>query len=303
MSTTITVVVFGATGQQGGSVLRALASDSKYHIRAITRSTTSKKVLELALKYPHVSWHETDTSSNASVSAAVANADVVFGMTQYTIPSESTKSGSAEIDEGRRIIDACVNARVQFVVFSTLPSALQISAGECTQVKHFEDKYAIQQYLCEQEGVDWAVVQPAVYLQNVPASARLDDEGVRLAFGFVGDVERKIPYVDVGRDFGSVVKYVIDNRKEYAKRVVPAVSGFYSPREIVDAFTEVTGIEAAVVNVPFEFVPDKNLRAMFEFLDRFDLFAQSDTCDLPLEFSTLRMFWEHCNFRGLPKKL
>ncbi|KAJ2589425.1 hypothetical protein IWW49_002497 [Coemansia sp. RSA 1797] len=289
------VVVFGATGHQGGSVLRALATDSLYHVRAVTRSTTSEKVLELALKYPQVEWVEANVD-DSTIDKAVTGAHVVFGMTQYFAAS----ANRSEAKQGQRIIDACVSARVEFVVFSTLPSALQVSHGECTSVTHFEDKHEIQQYLAQQS-VKWAIVQSAVYFQNVAASARWDDNG-KLAFGFFGDTLRKLPYIDVNHDFGTIVKHIIDNRAKYTHAVVPAVSGYYSPQEIVEAFTRVTKIRASAVGVPFEFAPDANLRSMFEFLDKYDMF-EGNLVKLPVEVATPEMYWEQCRFHGPPKKL
>ncbi|KAJ2499703.1 hypothetical protein GGH96_003290 [Coemansia sp. RSA 1972] len=289
------VVVFGATGHQGGSVLRALATDPLYHVRAVTRSTTSEKVLELALKYPHVEWVEANVD-DSSIAKAVNGAHVVFGMTQYFAAS----ANRSEAEQGQRIIDACVEAGVGFVVFSTLPSALRVSQGECANVTHFEDKHKIQQYLAQQQTLKWAVVQSAVYFQNVAASARWDDNG-KLAFGFFGDTTRKLPYIDVNRDFGTIVKHILDNRTSYTCAIVPAVSGYYSPQEIIEAFTRVTGIRASAVGVPFEFAPDANLRSMFEFLDKYDMFEGN--AKVLVEVATPEMYWEQCRFHGPPKKL
>ncbi len=42
------IVVFGATGNQGGSVVKAMQADSQYKIRAVTRNPDSDKGKALA---------------------------------------------------------------------------------------------------------------------------------------------------------------------------------------------------------------------------------------------------------------
>ncbi|KAI9476676.1 hypothetical protein LPJ78_003679 [Coemansia sp. RSA 989] len=305
----IKVVVFGATGNQGGSVVEALAKDSKYQVWALTRSTASERVLKLMSKYPNVKWYEADVNSSSSVANAVANADVVFAMTQYFAAPKFTaekETASNEIEQGQCIIDECIKANVKFLIFSTLPSAAKVSKGEFTQVKHFEDKYEIQQMMeqkCQRAGMKWAVVQPAVYFQNIPTSARWDEQN-SLIFGFFGIADRKLPYLDVDRDFGPIVKCMIDQQDQMSGQVIPAVSGYYSPSEIVEAFSAVTGIKASAIQVPFEFLQDLNLRGMFEFLEKYDMYAETPgTCPLPLPLTTPKDYWKRCRFHGPPKKL
>jgi uncharacterized protein YbjT (DUF2867 family) len=44
------VVIFGATGQQGGSVVKAMLSDPKFKVRAVTRNAQSDSAKELRAK-------------------------------------------------------------------------------------------------------------------------------------------------------------------------------------------------------------------------------------------------------------
>ena len=43
-------VVFGATGNQGGSVARALAKTGRYQVRGVTRDLTSQRAQELRVQ-------------------------------------------------------------------------------------------------------------------------------------------------------------------------------------------------------------------------------------------------------------
>ncbi|KAJ2528356.1 hypothetical protein EV175_007464, partial [Coemansia sp. RSA 1933] len=51
---TITAAIIGATGNQGGSVLRSLHTTGKYKLIAITRNTSSAAAKEIKAKYPDV---------------------------------------------------------------------------------------------------------------------------------------------------------------------------------------------------------------------------------------------------------
>ncbi|KAJ2506413.1 hypothetical protein IWW47_001593 [Coemansia sp. RSA 2052] len=303
------VVVFGATGNQGGSVLRTLAEHpDSYTVRAVTRSTKSKSAQELAAKYPLVQWVEADIENPSTLKQAVANADVVFGVTQFFQPSVLSAVGTnedAEFMQGKNIIDTCVAENVGYIVFSTLPSAKKLSNGEITEVLHFEGKHKIQEYLLAQP-IDAAIVQMGIYYQNNIQGASWNESGDTVIIGFPGDVDRKLPYADVNRDAGPYVKYIIDNREEANGKVFPVSSGYYSTTDIANALTKATGLKTMAVELPTSIFDDKDLRGMFELLKAHDLFAASpDHLDtnkhVPFEFTTPETFWKTSGFQGPPK--
>ncbi|KAJ2746850.1 hypothetical protein GGI20_001003 [Coemansia sp. BCRC 34301] len=304
------VVVFGATGNQGGSVLRTLAElPESYTVRAVTRSTKSKTAQELAAQYPLVKWVEADLETPSTLSQAVANADIVFGVTQFFQPSVLSAVGTnedAEFLQGKNIIDTCVAENVGYIVFSTLPSAKKLSNGKITEVLHFEGKYKIQEYLFAQP-IDSAVIQMGIYFQNNIQSASWNESGDTVVISFPGDVDRKLPYADVNRDTGPYVKYIIDNRKEAKGKVFPVVSGYYSTTDIANALTKVTGLKATAAELPTNAFGDKDLEGMFELLKSHEVFAEScswDTNDdVPPMFTSPEIFWETSGFQGPPTTL
>ncbi|KAJ2161457.1 hypothetical protein GGF46_001478 [Coemansia sp. RSA 552] len=304
---TAVVVVFGATGLQGGSVLRTLAPHKEYLVRAVSRRPQSEKARELAEQFPQVEWVQADTDDPDSLDEAVAGASAVFGVTQFV---DSTAASGVDVqeveyEEGKRIIDACAKAKVDFVVFSTLPSAAEISNGEFTGIHHFEAKARIQKYLFAGPFKSAsAVVQSAVYLQNFLGNARWDDEDdTTVVFGAFDDLDHKIPRVDIEHDMGLVVKHVIDNRQASTGRVFPVVSGYFSPREIAAAFTQATGISAHPIKVSMDFVLDPGLRAMFEFLAKYDMYAGTPKLQISQALATPLTFWKRSGYQGPPKAL
>lgn len=77
------LTVFGATGQQGGSlidyVLRNPELSSMYRVRGITRDTS--KPSSLALKAKGVEVIEADLDKPATLPPALAGSHAVFGVT------------------------------------------------------------------------------------------------------------------------------------------------------------------------------------------------------------------------------
>jgi uncharacterized protein YbjT (DUF2867 family) len=71
------VVVTGATGAQGGSVISALLKDGKYRIRGCTRDVNSEKAKQLAAR--GVDMARVDTTSKVDLLAAFKDAHAVFG--------------------------------------------------------------------------------------------------------------------------------------------------------------------------------------------------------------------------------
>lgn len=77
------LAVFGATGQQGSSVVNNVLADTelsqKFKIRAITRDNTSEKAKQLQLKGVEVA--QGDATDRASIETALTGVHTVFIMT------------------------------------------------------------------------------------------------------------------------------------------------------------------------------------------------------------------------------
>ncbi|KAJ1961310.1 hypothetical protein GGI12_003317 [Dipsacomyces acuminosporus] len=307
-STKPTVVVFGATGNQGGSVLRTLAESAEYNVRAVTRSKSSKKAQELSSRYPAVEWVEADLEDSTTLHAAVSGAQVVFGMTQFFQPSilEAVKNDiDAEFEQGKRLIDASIAEGVEFVVFSTFSSAEKLSNGKITGGRHTESKHRIQEYLFSQP-IKGAAVQLGAYYQNNLLNPRWAEDGETLLLGIAVASDIKIPRVDVDRDTGPYVKYIIDNRETTNGQVFPIVSGYYTQNEIAEALTAATGIKAKAFQVPFEYLPYDDLKAMYTFISTYDVFSEVPNHEelrknVLHTFTTPVEFWKAIGYRGPAK--
>ncbi|WP_152042127.1 NmrA/HSCARG family protein [Salinigranum salinum] len=183
------VLVSGATGQQGGAVVDALLSGEygEYDVSGMTRSAESDAAAALAARGVHVV--EADLNDRASLDAAVEEMEYVFLVTTFF-----EDGPEAEADHGRRMIDACVDAGVDYVVYSSVASA------DTAPLEHFASKARVEESLVD-SGLDWTIVRPVYFMQNFTWLAASIRDG-ELAVPLAEDVSLGV--VDVG-DIGRTV--------------------------------------------------------------------------------------------------
>src|SRR5271155_1630642 len=102
------IAVVGATGQQGGAVVRALKANEQFKERALTRNPAKHR--ELADEVI-----QADLSRSETLAAAFEGAHGVFLVTN---PWEE---GSDEAKQATAAVHAAKNAGVNHFVWSTLP--------------------------------------------------------------------------------------------------------------------------------------------------------------------------------------
>lgn len=104
------VLVAGATGRQGGSVVDALlAADRPYDVRALTRNRETREAR--TLRDRGVELFEGNMTDRASMDRAVAGTDAVFGVT--------AGSGAAQREQGVTLVEAAAAGDPDQFVFSS----------------------------------------------------------------------------------------------------------------------------------------------------------------------------------------
>jgi uncharacterized protein YbjT (DUF2867 family) len=128
------IAVVGATGNQGGGLVRAILADTsdEFAVRAVTRNPDSAKGKELAAAGAEVV--AADLDDEASVRAAFDGAYGAFVVTNYWVertPEEEAARTRAEmeLDQAEIAARAARDAGVQHVVWSTLEDTRTFFAG------------------------------------------------------------------------------------------------------------------------------------------------------------------------------
>ncbi|KAL5489328.1 hypothetical protein EMCRGX_G018408 [Ephydatia muelleri] len=157
------ITVFGATGQQGGPVARALLS-SGFAVRAVTRNPDSEK--SLSLKQAGAELVKGDLENRSTIDEAVKGAYGVFLVTDYWgilhRLGDDNRAEAEEIAQGKAVVDASARAGVKHVVYSGLPGAKDVIGH---RVPHLDGKAVVEKYLGE-AGVPYTSVHYPAYYDN-----------------------------------------------------------------------------------------------------------------------------------------
>ena len=154
MSTTKKIIaVIGATGNQGGSVVRALQASGKFHVRALTRNPNKTQgvgdeVVEADLNHPE------------TLKTAFEGAYGVFSVTNFW------EKGTDELAQATAAINAAKAAGVQHFIWSTLPNVEKISGGKFV-VPHFTAKAKVDEVVKDAGFAYYTFVIAPFFFQNL----------------------------------------------------------------------------------------------------------------------------------------
>ncbi|KAL1615331.1 hypothetical protein SLS54_009112 [Diplodia seriata] len=258
------ITVFGATGNQGGSVIKALLADAtlskEFKIRGITRDASKPAAQALVSK--GVEMTTADLSSKPSLQDALAGSHTVFLVTNYW----ETADAAVELTQGKNVAEVSKDLGVQHLIFSSLLNVSEASGGRLTHVPHFDGKAEIQRYI-KASGVPCSFYLPGYFMSNYASQLNEGDDGV-VSLAYPVSAKARFPLVDIAEDTGKFVKAIIKNRDKLLGGQVYGAADYYTPEQILAEYEEVTGKKTRFVQVSNEqykgFLPEKIAEEMLE---------------------------------------
>lgn len=237
------LAVFGATGQQGTSVINNVLSDPElsktYTIRALTRNTTSPAAQALSAR--NISVVEADLSNRASLETALSGVHTVFLM---TTPSFGPDAKELEVSAAKLAADVAVAQGVQYLIFSTLASVHDISGGKYTKASHFDAKAEAESYI-RSLPVKSAFFLPGFFMENFHPFAlapfRSPTEADKWVITLCTSPATRIPLLAVVPDGGKFVNAILAEPEKYEGKTFVAASELRSLEEIAAAMSKATG--------------------------------------------------------------
>ena len=221
-----TIAVFGATGQQGGAVVRALKAQGAFKVRALTRDPAKHRgladeVVEANLERP------------GTLRAALEGVHGVFLVTNAWQP------GADERAQAENAVRAAKDAGVKHFIWSTLPDTETISRGRFP-VPHFSHKAQVDNVVRRAGFANHTFVVAPFYYQNLlgqGAPQKFDDGSLGWALPIDPGV-RGIAMGDI-EELGRLVAGAFANPERTGQgQYLPLVGDILSYGDIVETLNK-----------------------------------------------------------------
>jgi uncharacterized protein YbjT (DUF2867 family) len=274
------IAVLGATGAQGGGLVRAIQNDAsgKFRARAITRHAQSPKAQELAALGAEVV--AADVDDEESLARAFEGAYGVYCVTFYWAHFSPEK----EYADAGNMARAAKKAGVQHTIWSTLEDTrkwvpltddrMPTLLGKY-KVPHFDAKGEANQLFAD-AGVPTTFLLTSFYWENFiyfGLGPKTQPDGT-VAFGIpMGD--RKLPGI-AAEDIGKCAYGVFQAGGEYIGKTIGISGGHQTGDEFAAGFTKALGTPVSYVPVApevyrsFDFPGADDLGNMFQFKHDFN---------------------------------
>jgi len=147
------IAVVGATGQQGGAVIRALQGSDQFKVRVLTRNPAKHRSLADEIV-------EADLNRPETLAPAFNGAYGVFLVTNFQ------EHGADELNQATAAVRAAKDAGVKHFIWSTLPDVEAISKGKL-HVPHFTGKAKVDRIVRDAGFPNHTFVIAPFYYQNL----------------------------------------------------------------------------------------------------------------------------------------
>jgi uncharacterized protein YbjT (DUF2867 family) len=220
-----TVLVTGATGRQGGAVIRHMLPKG-WRLRALTRNPTNQAAQELARQGVEVV--QGDLEDQASLTTPIRG---VYGV--YSVQDFWAVGAKREIAQGKNLADAAKKAGVQHFVYSSVGGAERNSG-----IPHWETKWEIEKHI-RSLGLPATVIRPAGYMENY----YVDQVEIGILKGKLADpIRADKPYQTIATDdIGAFAALAFERPQEFIGKELEIAGSELTNPEAAKVFSRVLG--------------------------------------------------------------
>ncbi|MCU0407201.1 MAG: NmrA/HSCARG family protein [Ignavibacteriaceae bacterium] len=274
------IAVLGATGAQGGGLVRAILADKsgEFSVRALTRDVNSEKSKALAKLGAEVV--KADIDNYDSLKSAFAGAYGVYAVTFFWEHFSPEK----ETAEAKQIAKAAKEANVKHIIWSTFEDTrkwIPLSDNRMPtlqgkyKVPHFDAKAEANEYFTELN-LPVTFLLTSFYWDNFiyfgmgPKKGPDGKLAITIPMG-----NKKLPGI-VAEDIGKAAYGIFKRGNDFIGKTVGVSGGHLTGKMMADSFTKALGQEVVYNAVPFDvfrsfgFPGADDLGNMFQFKHDFE---------------------------------
>ena len=268
------IFIIGGTGAQGIPIIKSLVKDKKYHVRVLTRDTTSKRAKAL-LELGNVELLSGTFASEETLRAGYAGCDGAFinidGFNTgekaelYWVfpppPSSPFLPQSNHLHQAIRTYELALEVAIKFFIYGNLDYAYKISNyNPAMRTGHYDGKGRIGEWILSQtqqigqrRGMGAALFTTGPYIEMTLASQTIMTPTIE-----DGIVTWRVPLGDGAvthvalDDCGFYVRWLFDNPERANGMDLKAAIADIPYSDLAKAFQTVTGRPAQFIDVEME---------------------------------------------------
>jgi len=233
-----TVLVTGATGRQGGAVLRHMLPKG-WKLRALTFRADTTTVQRLASQGIEVV--KGDMEDPSSLERATRG---VYGV--YSVQDFWSVGAKREVQQGKNMADAARKAGVEQFVYSSVGGAERNSG-----IDHWASKWEVENYI-RRLGLPATMIRPAAFMENY----YIDQVEIGILKGKLMDPIRadKTYQTIASDDIGAFVALAFDRPKEFIGTELEIAGSELTNPEAAQVFSRVLGRPVKFRKLPMQVV-------------------------------------------------
>ncbi|CAF2391042.1 unnamed protein product [Rotaria sp. Silwood2] len=291
------VTVVGATGAQGGAIVRSLIQTSKFKIRGLTRDTASEKAQAVKRLSDQIEMVSCDINKREDVQRAFKDSWAIFALTDFWAQPDQP---DVEVQQGKLMADVAASLQIPYYIYSTLEDTIKLSNGKY-DVPHFAQKAKIRDYIKENHPTLKAIyVEPAFYMQNWSSffKAQKSPDGTMI-FALPVDEKTTLHMTDI-EDTGPIVSKILEDPDKYVGKDICICGEAIQFGEIPKVFTKVTGVPAIAKTLTEEefrsgmqFMPklaQDEIIAMFKWFEEYGYYGKDKDWTTGKKLTALNTF-------------
>jgi len=232
------VLVSGATGRQGGAVIRHMASKG-WKLRALVFKADGAAVQKLVDQ--NIEVVRGNLEDPPSLEPAVRGSYGVFSVQDFW-----SVGAKREVQQGKNLADAAKKAGVQHFVYSSVGGAERNS-----RIDHWESKWEIENYI-RKLGLRATMLRPAAFMENY----YIDQVEIGILKGKLMDpIRGDKPYQTIASDdIGAFAALAFERPNEFIGTELEIAGSELTNRQAAQVFSRVLGKPVKFQRLPMTMV-------------------------------------------------